>query len=143
LDLLNQYFIPADVSEIVKLTPSSRLGQDHLAWAPVKHGIFTVRSAYDLVMNEVWHALMESSSSAPNGMRKIWDLIWKSSVPPKVQNFAWRLATDSLPTWKSKCKRKLEVTDQCPVCGTETEDNFHPFVRCPLARQLWNFMAEK
>jgi hypothetical protein len=25
----------------------------------------------------------------------------------------------------------------------ETEDNFHPFFRCPLAKQFWNFMAEK
>jgi hypothetical protein len=25
----------------------------------------------------------------------------------------------------------------------EPEDNFHPFVRCNMAKQLWQFMAEK
>lgn len=69
------------------------------------------------------------------------NLIWKRSVPPKVQNFTWRLSTDSLPTQRNKHKRKLELTDQCPVCGIEPEDNFHPFIRRPLARSLWSHMA--
>jgi hypothetical protein len=51
-DLLNQYFIPMDVVEILKFKPSPRLLPDHLAWAPQKHGLFTVRSAYGLAMNE-------------------------------------------------------------------------------------------
>jgi hypothetical protein len=85
----------------------------------------------------------EFSSSAPDGMRKVWDLIWKSAFPPKVHHFAWRLATDSLPTWRNKHIQTLEVTDQCQVCGMEPEDNFHPFVRCNMAKQLWKFMAEK
>lgn len=69
------------------------------------------------------------------------NLIWKRSVPPKVQNFTWRLSTDSFPTQRNKHKCKLELTDQCPVCGIEPEDNFHPFIRRPLARSLWSHMA--
>ena len=119
---MSQYFLPADVVEIMKVKPSTRLMADQLAWAPTKHGMFTVKSAYDLAMEEVWRPSHESTSSAPDGMRIIWDLIWKSDVPPKVQHFAWRLATDSLPTWRNKFKRTLETTDQCPICGVESED---------------------
>jgi hypothetical protein len=39
-DLLNQYFIPMDVVEILKSKPSPRMLPDHLAWAPLKHGFF-------------------------------------------------------------------------------------------------------
>lgn len=52
------------------------------------------------------------------------------------------MAVDSLPTWQNKHKRRLETDDICPLCATEVEDNFHPFFRCPLARELWHTMAE-
>jgi hypothetical protein len=79
-------------------------------------------------MNENWTALTQSTSSAPDGNRHIWDLIWKADVASKVQHVAWRLVTDSLPTWVNKHKRTLENTSQCPVCGVGTEDilPFHP-----------------
>jgi hypothetical protein len=141
-DLLYHYFAPADVSEILKISPSARLNTDLLSWSPEKRGLFTVRSAYGLAMDELWRSSTTSSSSAPDGRRIIWDLIWKSIVPPKVHHFAWRLATDALPTWQNKCKRTLEISDYCPLCGMETEDNFHPFFRCNLAQQLWLHMAE-
>jgi hypothetical protein len=84
-------------------------------------------------MDENWRGTTKSTSAAPDGSRQIWDLIWKSDGPPKVQHFAWRLATDALPTWLNKHKRTLETSGQCPVCGVEPEDNFHPFFRCLIA----------
>jgi hypothetical protein len=142
MDLLQQYFIPADICEIVKIKPSRRLDADHISWAPDKQGLFTVRSAYWFAMDENWATSSLSSSSAPDGNRTLWDLVWKSDVPPKVQHFAWRLATNSLPTWCNKKRRNIEISDQCPLCGMEVEDNFHPFLRCPLAKDLWIVMSE-
>ena len=98
VELLNQYFRHADISEILKIKPSPRLHADQLAWAPTKHGLFTVRSAYWLAKECSWSDDTMSTSSVADGNRKIWELVWKSDVPPKVQHFAWRLATDSLPT---------------------------------------------
>uniref|UniRef100_A0A8R7Q3Y9 Reverse transcriptase zinc-binding domain-containing protein n=1 Tax=Triticum urartu TaxID=4572 RepID=A0A8R7Q3Y9_TRIUA len=77
-----------------------------------------------------------------DGRRKGWQLIWKCDIPPSVLNFAWRVAVDSLPTWQNKHKRGLETDDLCPICSTEVEDNFHPFFRCPLARELRHTMVD-
>ncbi|KAM0821072.1 hypothetical protein ACQ4PT_071022 [Festuca glaucescens] len=96
-----------------------------------------------MAMEESWRPSHEASSSAPDGTRAIWGVVWKSDVPPKVQHFAWKLANDSLPTWRNKQKRNLETTDQCPICGREPEDNFHPFFGCTLAKELWNAMVEE
>jgi hypothetical protein len=71
VDLINQYFVQADIFEILKINPSSRLDVDLLAWAPQKHGLFTVRSAYGLAMEEIWRPTTVSSSSGPNGMWNI------------------------------------------------------------------------
>ena len=43
---------------------------------------------------------------------------------------------------KNKHKIGLETTNVCSVCGVDTEDNFHPFVRCQLGRDLYLRMAK-
>jgi hypothetical protein len=73
-----------DVVEIMKIKTSPRLLPDHLAWAPQKHRLFTVRSAYGLAMNESWRSLTQSNSLVHNGNREIWNLIWKGDAPPKI-----------------------------------------------------------
>lgn len=130
LGLLQQYFIPADVYKILKIRASPRLGEDVIAWGPGKLGVFTVKSAYALAFDEAHRGSSEASSTSPEGSRKCWQYIWRCNVPPTVRNFAWRLSTDSLPTWKNKHKIGLETSSRCPVCGMEEEDNFHPFGRC-------------
>ena len=113
-----------------------------MAWGPDKYGIFTVKSAYMLAFDEAHRERASSSSSSPDGSRACWSYIWKSVAPPTVKNFAWRVATDGLPTWRNKHKIGLEVSSTCPVCGVEEEDNFHPFVRCQFGRDLYLEMAK-
>lgn len=141
-ELLNEYFVDADVQEIAKIRASPRLEEDVIAWGPGKHGVFTIKSAYTLAFEEAHRATDVSSSSSPSDQRKCWDFIWKSWAPPSVHNFAWRLATNSLPTWQRKHKIGLEVGSRCPVCGREEEDNFHPFVNCQFGRDLYLAMAK-
>ena len=50
--LLQQYFIPADVEEILKIRASPRLGDNVIAWGPGNLGVFTVKSAYMLAFEE-------------------------------------------------------------------------------------------
>jgi hypothetical protein len=70
-------------------------------------------------------------------------------VQPKVRVFAWRVATDCLPTRKNKLRRSLEFDDRCFVCGKEPEDAYHATVRCTKAmalrhamRKCWNLPGE-
>ena len=124
--LLRKHFVMADVSEILKIRASPRLGEDVLAWGPDKRGVFSVKSAYTLAFDIEHHETAASSSSNPSGSRSCWSFIWKGWAPPTVRTFAWRLATDSLPTWQRKHHIGLETMSIFPVCGVEEEDNFHP-----------------
>lgn len=96
--LLQQYFIPADVEEILKIRASHRLDEDVIAWGPGKLGVFTVKSAYMFAFEETHRGTAVSSSTSANGSRPCWQFIWRCGVPPTVRNFAWRLATNALPT---------------------------------------------
>ena len=139
---LNRFFMQADVTEILKIRVSPRRGEDVLAWGPDKLGVFSMKSAYHLAFDELHGANAASSSSSPSGARTYWKFIWSCGAPPTVANFAWRVATDGLPTWKNKHKIGLETTNVCPVCGLETEENFHPFLKCQFGRDLYVKMAK-
>lgn len=67
LDLLQRWFIPADIDAILKIRTSTRLGDDVLAWAPERSGVFTVRSAYQLGLNERLRPSLVATSRAPDG----------------------------------------------------------------------------
>lgn len=107
LGLLTRHFVPADVDEILKIRASPRGEDDVIAWGPGKFGMFSVKSAYELAFDEIHRGSITASSSAPSGGRKCWQFIWKCDVTPTIRNFAWRLASESLPTWKNKHKIDL------------------------------------
>ena len=140
--LLHEFFMPADVVEILKIRASPRQEDDTLAWGPGKFGAFSVRSAYQFGFEEAHRSTSTGSSSCPDGCRDCWKFIWSTDVPPSVRNFAWRVATNSLPTWSNKHTRGLETSDLCPVCSIESEDCFHALCRCTLSRALWDAMSE-
>ena len=106
-----------------------RLEEDTIAWGPGRFGQFSVKLAYEFAFDEANRESQSASSTNPEGCRAIWNLIWKTDIPPTVKNFAWRVVSDSLPTWVNKHKRTLETTNICPACGVEPEDNFHPLCR--------------
>lgn len=130
VELLHNYFLPTGVAEILKIRASPRLGEDVVAWAPAKLGVFSMKSAYLFAFEEINRETTAAACSTPDGSRSCWKYIWSCNVPPTRNFFAWRLSIDSLPAWKNKHKIGLELTNHCPICGMEVEDNFHPFVKC-------------
>jgi hypothetical protein len=76
-----------------------------------------------------------TSSSMPDGERKLWSNVWKGGVPPKVKVFTWKLATNALPTRCRKFTRKMEQANTCLLCGL-AETSFHATVEFPQAFHL-------
>ncbi|KAM0859415.1 hypothetical protein ACQ4PT_047201 [Festuca glaucescens] len=106
-------------------------------------GQFSVKSAYAMGMEHKEREMnMQATSARPEGINKEWELIWKSSAPPKVKTFTWKLARNGLPTQQNFRKRKMDNLGICTICGTEEEDMFHALITCPPARNLWNQMRE-
>jgi hypothetical protein len=76
------------------------------------------------------------ASSAPEGDRSIWNLVWKAEVPPKLRIFAWRTATSTLAVRSGLHRRIWTVDPTCIICGRMQEDTHHALVSCTLARAL-------
>jgi hypothetical protein len=110
---------------------------DFVAWLPEKNGMFTVSSAYRLGLEPALIAMSPGqSSSNPTGERRIWDLVWKAKVPPKLRVFAWKAATETLDVKVAFHRCISIVLPTCTICGCGVESVHHALVTCTLARAL-------
>jgi hypothetical protein len=150
-DLVNETFFPHDAMHILNIKWPTTPMKDMPAWNFEKNGNFTVRSAYRLAYNLAHSgSISQGISLTGDADRALWKCVWSAPVPNKVRIFGWRVASDNLPTQDNKCKRTLEHSNICTICGTEAENSFHATVGCTKAkairnemRKVWNLPIEE
>jgi len=101
-DKLQRFFTPLD-AEVISSIPLTTRGQnDFWAWHYEKTGVFSVRSAYRMLVQkkENLTAWLEHTPSTSDirANEKEWTAIWQLKVPSKIKVFLWRLARHSIPT---------------------------------------------
>jgi hypothetical protein len=69
---IRRFFQPWDVEEVLKIKIPACKGPDIIAWHFERYGVFSVRSAYRLVLTRATNLDGEGSSSAPGGDRAVW-----------------------------------------------------------------------
>ena len=135
--LIRDIFFEHDAEEILKIHIPKVHMNDKVAWFYEKNGIFTVRSAYRLAVQEIAQAQgLASTSISQDGGRTCWSKLWSSPVPQKIKIFAWRLANNSLATMQNRKRRNMENDSTCRICGREEEDEFHAVISCTKAKAL-------
>ena len=96
MDKLAQIFLPTDAQAIAAIPLCTRQVDDFWSWIHEKNGVFTVRSAYRMLVEtkmrrEAWlEGRGQSSDTARES--KSWERLWKVDVPSKVKIFLCRLA---------------------------------------------------
>jgi hypothetical protein len=143
---VQQCFVRVDNDIIFGMPLCTRPVSDFWAWNFDKRGIFTVRSAYRLLVEikkrrEAWLD-GRSSSSNDNADSKSWTRMWKVNVPSKIKVFLWRLAKQSLPTYDLLHHRNMSNTSSCSLCG-RIDSWRHSLIECPMARCVWALSDEE
>ena len=115
------------------LCPS--LPPDKLVWRGTTDGIFSVRSAYHMGMENTFRG--RGSASSVSLENRIWKVIWNLEVPNSVKMFMWRACNDLLPTKCNLVKRKMVEDCICPCCYREEETVVHVLWSCPAAQDVW------
>ena len=84
---LDAVFLPHEAELIKSIPISLQLPEDKLIWALTSNGVFSVRSAYRLAMDQA--RAEQSGSSSDNGrIRKFWRQLWRLEIPHKVRHFS-------------------------------------------------------
>lgn len=122
-DLLEQ--LKADIQHV----HLSQIGQDSWRWKHTSSGVFSVKSAYQLLVSE--------STSTD---KQVYNLIWGSKVPTKVAAFCWKLVQNKIPTMVNLQKRGVQLgggSNRCPFCSSKDETEDHLFLLCAQSAKIW------
>ncbi|XP_075473866.1 uncharacterized protein LOC142504911 [Primulina tabacum] len=135
-ELLLEYFTSRDVQEILKITLPSTLRHDRIIWHQTNDGVYSVKSAYKILMAE-----LEQHRTA-NNIEK-WKELWKFKAPAKFKTLLWQAFRNCLPTRTNLSRRGINCPLVCVICTRDMENTWHIFVSCPYAAQCWTISNMK
>ena len=128
-------FLPFEAREILSIPLSSRQSPDVRFWNESKNGVYSTKSAYRLLAMTASNNNPGPSCSSAN--RELWTNIWRLNIPNKAKHFLWRASSESLPTKKNLCRRKIITNDICDLCRDCPEDGIHAFWECYMVKEIW------
>lgn len=101
------------------------IGCDKLIWLPLR-ALYSVKNASEKLMN------LEEKVS--------WDFIWHLKTLQKIKIFLWKLILKILPKKELLIARGI-IKDEplfCSLCHISRESVDHLFLKCEVARFLWD-----
>ena len=143
---LKTHFIPMDCEQIINIPLTTRRQQDFLAWHYEKSGVFSVRSAYRMLVNN-WktrNGWIEHNAgrSDVRAEQKEWTDLWNVKVPSKVCVFLWRLVKQSIPIGDVRHHRNMAQNSNCSICGGQDSWR-HSLLECNMAKCVWILRGEE
>lgn len=128
--LINGLFSPYVALEILKINIPPELEQDLIVWAPSMSGAFSVKSSYRV--NQTM-----SQSTFPDFPQVLWKGIWKATLHPRQKHLLWWILANIMPT-NHRISRFISLdSENCFLCGAESEDIDHLLLECPLITAVW------
>jgi hypothetical protein len=131
-ELVRDTLSPMDAEAALRLPRPRHGGDDFWAWNEEKTGVYSVRSAYRLMVQDIVDVPETSNSAA------MWKKLWRLRVIPKVRVFCWRAIKGFLPSYSELSRRYIMDNGTCKLCGHEEETLFHALVKCDHAKQFWS-----
>ncbi|KAK9283595.1 hypothetical protein L1049_011844 [Liquidambar formosana] len=118
-DLVESIFMPHEAIAICHLPLSHRLPEDQFMWHYHPKGVFTIRSAYMMVLDSTHRSYGNLTGETSNHDREcaINIFIWNKPLPNKIKYFLWRAYRGILLTRASLVRRKVPVDRLCPTYG--------------------------
>jgi ribonuclease HI len=132
--LVRDNFMEIDADAILA-TPIRDDFEDFFAWHYDSRGLFSVKSAYKLYVQGRDGSQQSSSNQGVETLE--WEKIWKLACPPKIKQFMWRFAHNSLPLRMNIKRRGMKCDTKCVCCMRLDEDGAHLFLKCKEVKYVW------
>jgi hypothetical protein len=134
---IRELFFAPDADAIIGIPLRHNGGEDFLAWAHEKSGIYSVRSAYRAIVAKGQADDMARSDAPPSSSTTdVWKRLWKLCVIPKVRVFWWRVLRGILPDYGTLTWRHVMVDSTCGICKAKSESMFHALIECSHAQMF-------
>ncbi|KAL1191724.1 putative ribonuclease H protein [Cardamine amara subsp. amara] len=73
----------------------------------------------------------------PSGSSAFKTRIWKSSIPPKIKHFFWRVLSGAIGSSTELSRRGIPIDHTCQRCSSASESINHLLFECPHSRSVW------
>ncbi|XP_074303811.1 uncharacterized protein LOC141638297 [Silene latifolia] len=131
---LELHLLPFEKERVCNIRLSSNRPRDMWYWGREKDGIYTVRSAYKMLVGEAGD--MEGGSNWTSD-KWLWNRLWKVSVWPRVKLFFWQMCSEALATRANIAARIGGEYSLRPFCHSNLESSIHLFRDCGVAAWVW------
>ena len=122
MDSLKEIFNNVDAAIIMNIHLNDQQIQDKLIWKDSVNREFTVKSGYIKARR-----LLGKEINLEANKKRMWSIIWKASISPKIKFFAWRLICGFLPVCSLLIGKGILVDNRCSICGHNEETLQHVF----------------
>jgi len=119
-NLIHQLFSNVQAADILNTLLVPHIQADRLIWKVEKNGIYFVKSAHRLCVQE----LIDVSHLRRPGN---WTVIWKLKALPKIKNFIWRICRGCLPTRARLQAKGVQCPVNCVSCNAAVKDLVHVY----------------
>ncbi|KAK8681591.1 hypothetical protein V6N13_053993 [Hibiscus sabdariffa] len=136
LDVLNALFDEDQGNRICSI-PLSKLGMsDKLTWHCDGSGLYSVKSGYRLLRDDVFATNGRNSSNHACTLKRFYSELWSMSLSAKVKITTWRFFNNFVPTFDNLQSRRLAVNNMCVFCRSNVESIEHVLRDCWFVRQV-------
>ena len=136
VDRVKRFFIPFEAETILNIPLSYSLPEDSIMYMGNKHGVFTVKNAYYVVLPLV-EKFEVGECSTSDYRTRLWKKMWQLRLPAKIRIFSWKACIDGLPTRLNLAKRGLNIEAKCPLCEKAFESTSHALIQCDKLGDVW------
>lgn len=131
-ELIRDLFLPCDAKITMSIPLCGSWPPDKLIWHYNANGSFSVKSAYNFIMDSNLSYTSSSSVSSHLFLQKVWAL--DVPPPPRIKLFTWRMCRGILPSYGNLAKRVPTVSMHCPICDHPEESETHALLECLLLK---------
>ncbi|XP_074278012.1 uncharacterized protein LOC141601617 [Silene latifolia] len=128
-------FLPFEVTRISNIRLSERRPRDSWFWVGEKDGVYSVRSAYRLIMEE---GEEETGQSDWSREQWVWNKIWRAPIWPRIKIFCWQMCREAIATRGNLRARGGCEDATCPMWGGSAESLLHLFRGCGWTGRVWD-----
>lgn len=106
--LIERFFCPSNVEDILCISRGRRTSKDEIFWPLDTKGIFNIKSAYHLACKLA--LAQEASSSDLTDQRKEWRKIWKLNIIPRAKICICKIINNYIPSKQNIIQKEWILT---------------------------------
>lgn len=106
---------------------------DFVFWNFSLDGVFSVRSAYAMLLRNNHNVASPASSRSADWWKHFWGL----HILPRFKVFIWKLVRQGLPLAATLHQRGMSIDPSCSFCHLDPETSSHLFRDCPVIAHVW------